>query len=140
MVVSKKSINVLGVTFDSKLQWGDHITNAINKSRKSLHAIRLITKYLQKNEIKQLLTSNFYSQLYYNCEIWLLPSLSPLLKKQLLAASSRALNLMNNRSDLRISFERLHKIQGRATPVSMMKYRLSIQLFKLYNSEMMNDD
>ena len=113
LVRSKKTINVLGVTFDSKLQWGEHIAQAINKSKKYLPTIRLISKYLQKNEIKQLITSNFYSQLYYNCEIWLMPSLSPVLKQQVLAASSRALRLLNNTSGLRTSYEQLHKLKGR---------------------------
>ena len=136
----KKSINVLGVTFDCKLQWGEHIAQAINKSKRSLYAIKLITKYLKKNEIKQIITSNFYSKLYYNCEIWLMPSLSPALKQQLLAASTRALKLLNNRSDLRISYDQQHKLQGRATPMEMMRYRLSIQLHKLYNGDQLNED
>ena len=72
VVKSKKCINVLGVLFDSKLQWTDQVAQSITKLKKSLHAIRLITKYLTKNETKQLLTSNFYSVLYYNCEIWML--------------------------------------------------------------------
>ena len=139
-VKSKKSINVLGVTFDCKLQWADHIAAAINKSKKSLHAIKLIAKYLNKNEIKQIITSNFYSQLYYNCEIWLMPSLSPVLKQQLLSASTRALKLLNNYSDLRISFDQQHKLQGRATPNEIMKYKLSIQLYKLYNGTQQNAD
>ena len=96
--------------------------------------------FQQRNKIKQLITSNFYSQLYYNCEIWLMPSLSPVLKQQVLAASARALRLLNNTSDLRTSYEQLHKLQGRATPTNMMKYRLSIQLFTLYNGEDMSDD
>ena len=57
-----------------------------------------------------------------------------------MAASARALRLLNNTSDLRTSYEQLHKLQGRATPTNMMKYRLSIQLFTLYNGEDMSDD
>ena len=30
-VLSKKTIGVLGLIFDSKLQWADHIMNVINK-------------------------------------------------------------------------------------------------------------
>ena len=30
-VKSKKSINVLGVTFDAKLNWSEHVSNAISK-------------------------------------------------------------------------------------------------------------
>ena len=69
-----------------------------------------------------------------------MPSLSPLLKQQLLAASTRALKLISNITDLRISYEQQHKIQGRATPMQMMRYRLSIQVHKLYNGNFINDD
>ena len=58
---SKNSIIVLGVIFDSRLQWSMQIAQTISKSKKALHAIRLINKYLTKNEVKMLLTSNFYS-------------------------------------------------------------------------------
>ena len=69
-------MNVLGVTFDSRLNWSAHISNQINKANKALHAIRLIKKYLTTNEILTLITANFYSILYYNSEVWLLPKLT----------------------------------------------------------------
>ena len=47
---------------------------------------------------------------------------------------------MNNKSDLRISYEQMHKIHKRATPINVMKYRHSIQLFKIYNSDNQSDD
>ena len=137
---SKQSINVLGVEFDSKLQWGPQVAQVINKSKRALHAIRLVAKYMTKSETKQLLTSNFYSILYYNCEIWLLASLSPFLKQHLLAASANALKSLNNYSDIQISYEQLHRLHKRAAPMEMMKYRLAIQLFKIYNGAMINDD
>ena len=140
LITTKKSINVLGVQFDSKLQWSDQIAQSINKSKRALHAIRLISKFLNKSEVKQLLTSNFFSILYYNCEIWLMPSLSPILKQHILAASSYALKLLNNKSDLRISYDELHKLHNRALPMDMMKYRLSIQLYKIYNGYIKNED
>ena len=69
-IKSKPSMNVLGVQFDSKLTWEEHVNNTINKSKKALHAIRLIKKYFNKQELLNLLTSNFYSILYYSWEIW----------------------------------------------------------------------
>ena len=47
---------------------------------------------------------------------------------------------MSNITDLRILYELQHKIQGRATPMQMMRYRLSIQVHKLYNGNFINDD
>ena len=119
-IKSKQSINILGVQFDAKLNWEQHISNIINKLKRTLHGIRLIKKYFNKSELKQLLTANFYSVLYYNAEIWLIPSLHSNLKRHLMSCSAQALKLLGNRSDLRISNEQRHKMNGRGTPTQMM--------------------
>ena len=74
MLTSKPSMNVLGVTFDSKLNWQTHIENATSWAKKALHTINLIRKHLSKEELLNLITSNYYSILYYNSEIWHIPS------------------------------------------------------------------
>ena len=137
---SKLTINVLGVLFDSKLNWSAQVAQTIMKAKKTLHAIKLIRRYFKKDELKQLLTSNFYSVLHYNCEIWLTPMMDPRLKKQLLAASAMALKLCESQFDNMISYDKLHELQGRATPMKMMRYRLAVQLYKVYNAILMNDD
>ena len=137
---SKPSINVLGVLFDSKLNWSTQVAQTIMKAKKTLHAIKLIRKFFRKDELKQLLTSNFFSVLYYNCEVWLTPMMDPRSKQQLLAASTMALKLCESQHDNMISYERLHEIHGRATPLKMMKYRLAIQLYKVYNGRIETED
>ena len=82
-VNSKTSMNVLGITFDSKLQWSQQVANVVKKSAKALHAIRLIKPFFCFNELRSLITSNFYSILYYNSEVWHLPTLNPVSKKPL---------------------------------------------------------
>ena len=62
-------MNVLGVQFDSKLSWSDQVNKTINKAKKTYHAINLIKKYFNQNEPKGLLTSNYYSVLYYNISV-----------------------------------------------------------------------
>ena len=137
---SKKIINVLGVTFDSKMQWTTQVSMAISKSKRALHAIKLIKKYLSKTETKMLLTSNFYSILYYNAEIWLYHGLKTRLKNQILSASACAIKVLNSPRDIRISYNQLHKFEMRALPMEFSKYRLAIQLHKIYNESSMNDD
>jgi hypothetical protein len=75
-IKSKGTMNVSGVTFDSKLQWSAQVSNTIIKANCSLCAIKLIKKYFRKAELRTLLTSNFYSILYYNSEIWHIPTLN----------------------------------------------------------------
>ena len=107
-ITSKQSINVLGVEFDCKIQWGVHMSNAIKKAKKYLHAIRLIIIFFNKEELKQLIPSNFYSVLYYNSEIWHIPTLSRVLEGFIISASAAALKLCTPSYNYLMSFERLH--------------------------------
>jgi hypothetical protein len=95
LIKSKNEINVLGITFDSKLQWGSQVSRAIRGANNSLQTIKLIGKYFTTPEIVQLLTSNFYSRFYYGSKIWHIPTLNQNCKKMLLSASANTLKLCN---------------------------------------------
>ncbi len=60
-VTSCKHINVLGVTFDSKLNWTTHIYKTVAKCAKSLNAKKIKRKYFTIKEFLMLLSSNYYS-------------------------------------------------------------------------------
>ena len=140
IIKSMTSMNVLGVEFDSKLNWSKHISKVINKANKALHAIKMIKRFFNRDEILLLLTSNFYSILYYNSEIWHLPSLKPELKQLLLSASAKALKLCERTPDPMESFTNLHVKLKRALPNQIMQYKHAILLHKLYNERMPNAD
>ena len=112
----KNNMNVLGVIFDSNLNWNDQVAHAISKSNKSLHGIKLIKYYFTNSEILQLLTLNFYSVLFYNSEIWNIPYLKTDLKRRLLSASANALKVCTPTYHDRMSYIDLDKINNRATP------------------------
>ena len=133
-IISKKVINILGVTFDSKLQWCNHIAATSNKALKALNAIRIIKKIFTKKELLQLITSNVLSILYYNSEIWHLQNLKPELKQKLVSVSARAIKTCMYHPDSMISFKNIHKMNNRAMPESIMLYKCAMQLFKLYNA------
>jgi hypothetical protein len=95
----------LYVTFDTKLNWQLHITNAIFKARKALFAIRLLKRFFTNDEMRTLLDAHFYSVLYYSAVIWLTPSLSPDMKQNLLSISANALRSCLMHGGLDISFD-----------------------------------
>ena len=134
-IKSNKVMNILGVIFDSKLQWTEHVAHAIKKSMKSLNAIRLIRKYFNQKELLELITSNFYSIMYYNSEIWHLPSLKGPLKQKLLSASAKALKVGLKFFNNEMSFVNIHRMGKRATPNELMLYKLALCLYKLYNQD-----
>ena len=87
-----------------------------------------------------MLTSNFYSILYYNCDVWLIPSLKPQLKQQLLSASARALRICTPNYNNLMSYEQIHAINKRATPNQMMLYKHSLLLYKIWNDAIYSKD
>ena len=59
-------------------------------------------KYFNTTELLQLITSNFYSILYYNSEIWHLPSLKGNLKGKLLLIHGEIDNNVHPANTLRV--------------------------------------
>ena len=138
VVKSTTEMNVLGVLFDSKLTWSNHVSKQINKANKALHAIKMIRKYFSDTEMLTLLTSNYYSVLYYNSEVWHLPNLKPQIKQLIFSASAKALKLTQRRPDQMESFLNIHHTAKRATPEKLLLYKHAILLYKLYNNQTPN--
>jgi hypothetical protein len=91
-IITSKQMNVLGVIFDSKLQWNAQVSSCLKKANKSLCALKLIRRYFNTKELLQILTNNIYSVLYYNCEVWHLTSLNKCLKHKLHSFSANTIN------------------------------------------------
>ena len=115
-------MKVLGVFFDSKLNWQTCIQMAFTKAHKALQAIKLISPYFNKTELMSLAISNYYSILYYNSHIWLLPSLSRQSKISLLCASSAPLKICCKSYHTLMSYECLHSILKRPLPQAITKH------------------
>ena len=137
-ITSKKSMNVLGVTFDSKLNWSDQVSDTIKKSNKSLCALRLIKRYLSLPVMKTLLITNYYSILYYNAEIWLSKNLSSNCKQLLLSASANAIRSCALKDCSLISFEKIHEKAKLANPLQVSNFKLALILHKTFNSNTLN--
>ena len=85
-------------------------------------------------ELLQLITANVFSVLYYNSEIWHIPSLKNDLKSKMTSISAKAIKTCMYYPDRMISFENIHRMNNRAMPDSLMSYKTAIQLHKLYKA------
>ena len=92
-IYTKNQMNIFGVLCDRKLQCSAQVANAISKAKKALHGIKLIKPYVNNQELKQVITSNLYSILYYDSEIRHIPILNQYSEHQMLAVSASALKL-----------------------------------------------
>ena len=104
---------------------------------KALSAIKMIKKYFTTKELLEIVTANVYSIVYYNSEIWHLPSLKANLKQKLLSISARAISTCAKHCTLDISFINLHSLYKRATPEQFLLYKHALSVFKLLNNEVM---
>ena len=62
----------------------------------NLYAIKRIAKFFTKEEQSTLITSLFYSKLYYGSEVWHLPKRTASQNKMLKHASANALRSITN--------------------------------------------
>ena len=96
--------------------------------------------FFNTSELINLITSNFYSVLYYNSEVWNIPSLGQALKDSLFVASIRALQVCLNYPDSSISFMELHKIPKRVMPEKYSKYKTALLLYWILNDNVPHDE
>ena len=132
-ITSKTFINVLGVTFDSKLNWQIHVDNTIKKCNKTLHAINLIKSYFNQDEKLHIINAFLYSKLYYCATIWLIPTLKQTYVHKIKQTSTKALRLVVGDDYAFFSFDELHNMFNRATPIQWSFYQHALQLYKIFN-------
>jgi hypothetical protein len=72
---AKQEMNVLGIVFDSRLEWARQVYHLILRARQSSQAVRRIKDYFTITEKNSLVTSLVFSRMYYGSKIWLLPNL-----------------------------------------------------------------
>jgi hypothetical protein len=115
-IATKKTLNVLGVIFDFKLQWTEQVAKAILKSNQSLNPLKMICKYFNMKELIKLVTSHHFSILLYNSEVWQLPDLKENLKYAIFEAYAKALKLCYHYCDPLTSYYEQLKLTNRAKP------------------------
>jgi hypothetical protein len=68
-IVSKNTINIQGIIFDSRLRWKEQEDHAIKSSNTNLYAVKVIRKYFNQEELKTMLTAMYFSKLYYGAKV-----------------------------------------------------------------------
>ena len=127
-ITTKKSMKVLGVIFDTKLTWYEHISKTIVSANKVKQGLAIISKYFSDEEMLKLATANFYSRLYYASKVWLISTIAAPLKKKLWQVSSRMLKIVKKDWRGVYSYKELHKICKRATPQMWNDYVTAIAM------------
>ena len=88
-----KSFRILGLIFDSKLNWYNQTMHAIEKINKAKQALKIILGFFFNKKMIKLSMALFYSRLYYGAKILLSSALSAPLKKTVASFFKNVKNL-----------------------------------------------
>jgi exonuclease III len=130
-LVVKSEIKVLGLIFDTKLNWTQQVGKAITNANKAKQAIKIISRYFNSEELLKLATAYFYSRLYYGAKVWLISTLNGCLKKKIWQASSRMLIVITKNFEVAHSYMELHRKYLRATPEMWSNYSTACAMYNL---------
>ena len=102
--------------------------------RKQIKIYMQLSAYFDRMEIKTLLTSLFYSKLYYGSEVWHIPGRSQSQNKKLKLASANAIRACDNSLTIYSTHTQIHKSADRALPDQMLQYKHAITMYKLFKT------
>ena len=128
-IESEKSVKLLGVTIDNKLNFTEHVSNLIKKGNQKLRAIARISKFLCEDKLKLAVRTFIESQFNYCPLIWMFHS--RILNTKINKLHERALRIIYKNSTS--TFEELLEKDGSLTIHDRNLRRLAIEMFKIKN-------
>jgi len=132
-ITSKENIKVLGIKFQHNLNWVTHIENVSNKARAVLSKLRFLSKLIDLESMKRVVTTHFFGLIYYASPVWLTEQTTSKHWKKLNSLHYRALRTAARDFFFKFDKESLNKMFGRATPLQWMQYANAKMAITLYN-------
>jgi hypothetical protein len=136
-ITPSDSMKALGVYLTPSLSWDKHIDSILNRTAFLIHRTKYLARWLKKEDLLKLITSQYYSIIYYAAPIWI-GSLTSKAWSRLNAAHYRALRACLKDYKRRRSKRDLNLESKRATPAEWGMYSVVSTVIKLYNSSNTN--
>lgn len=133
-VKSQETMKILGITFDYKLSWEQHIRQTVAKANSKLSVLRKIRKNFTKDQFLKVLTAQYFSILYYGSPVWLTSSTKKSLWKLVHSAHYKALRVAVHDIKARMNREKLDILCQRASPKQWSKYAIASIVIKCLTS------
>jgi len=113
------TMRVLGVMFDSKLEWENHVLHVCNTMKKKIYALRRISSDLSQAELLSIAHGSIYSVLYYAAGTWLNGGLKEKFIRKLKVLSNSTLQIVFGKRRQECRTMELHSLANMLTPAQM---------------------
>jgi len=117
-------IKVLGLTFDNKLCWKQHIDNIKKKLTTANNGVKLIRRKMDAKQSLLVVTAQALSVLYYGSPVWLTPGLSKSRLKVVESLHYRCVRLVVKDYKQRVSRDVIDSATKRLPPLGWMNYAM----------------
>jgi hypothetical protein len=131
MVQSGTKMKALGVIFDNNLSWQAHVESNIKAASWKLAVLRKIRNKFTFKQFTQILTSQFFSKLYYCSQVWLTSATKRKLWNSINSIHYRAVRVAVHDHKQRINREKLDLKCSRASPKQWSKYAIANTVIKV---------
>ena len=130
IIECEKSVKLLGVTIDNKLNFNEHVSKICKKASQKLHALARISNYMSQEKLRTLMKAFVESQFGYCPLIWMFHSRT--LNNRINRLHERALRLVYKNTNLTFK-ELLHKDHSFTIHHRNLQ-RLAIEIYKVKNN------
>ena len=129
IITGSKSVKLLGITIDNKLNFNDHITKICMKANQKLHALKRISKYLDSEKLRIIMKTFIESQFNYCPLTWMFHSRQ--LNNKINKLHERALRMVYKNTNL--SFQELLDLDESFCIHHRNLQRLATEMYKIKN-------
>jgi len=126
-------MRILGVQFDENMSWSKQLEKVVASCQRMKPALHVLNKKLSRNNFKKVISSHYFSVLYYASEVWF-NCLSKKDQKKVASMHYWAVRMLVFDFKFKISRDQLDYLSKRASPFQLNNFKLAKLLISICNN------
>jgi len=132
-LVCLPEMKVLGVLFDAQMSWIPQMNKAIKSCQRLKPALHYLNIRLSRDQFKKVITSHYYSRLYYASELWF-PCLNKKFQKRICTLHYWPLQMLLFDFKYVLNRATIDFQSKRASPFQLNNFKVAKMLIKILNN------